>query len=597
MKRGEYWVTKPYCYCHGAALFAVNGLRHVPHVNGMGLVPLPGLSRDETAILAAILMALAFFLFLMFFIFCLLCPWWRKGVCCGSKHGAGGLKKSEHLTEVDYKLPRAWLDTFKGIPEDQFDAKIKELETGGWAGMSSDGLGYGAGSRGLGSGGGRAGGEGLASGSGIGYGGGYYKMSSAEGHTGSRIRGVGASSGVEDATGDFFFHGDAVSRSTKHDATGDSGFSSQESRVMTSVAENNSSYDRSGGYSHGGETTSTTLVRRKHDESSALVSGGTLRRVALDTGSMGKLKKVQVVKETNQRTTTTFDKAGNKNTTRSTTTSYNTSGGLGSRLLEMIQGITGFGVVSGGRQLSIKGRQTASSGTHLRQLSSGTLGRQTISGGTERFVSNLAEESQISSNMMEGRNLSIRGTKGRQFLATGGHGSSGSGTTRRIVIKTTGGGGGVNMLSNAGGLGSVMSSSGGSANTMSRSEVRSSMRSSSGGSMLNSGGSGLITSVVGGGTMSLGGGAMVSSSGGGGAVMSRSGGGGAMSMMSSSGGGGGVATVSTGRLAGGMTGGTGDYLFQREVQREFNITNPENFMKLYNAYRRYLTESSGLARV
>ena len=286
------------------------------------------------------------------------------------------------------------------------------------------------------------------------------------------------------STGDFFFRGDALSRYDRGDIGSDSGFGTGGSGVKTMTVHSSSSHGQSGGQGHGGDISGSSMVVSRQGGSSAL-DAGTLHRLTEDSGNIGGLKKVQVVKETNQRTTTKFDKSGNKEITRTTTTTYNNAGGLGSRLMDMLHGITGFGATSGAKRLSIKGRQSSSGGSRATQSSASTFGRQTVSGRSDTFMSNLAEEGQISSNTMQGRQLSIRGTKGRKSMASGGQEMSSSQSGQYMTI-----------------------------------------RSSSGGT-------------------------------------------GGMSMMSRSGGtGGGVTTISTGRLGGGMSGGsTGDYLYQREIQR------------------------------
>ncbi|XP_041355727.1 uncharacterized protein LOC121373272 [Gigantopelta aegis] len=438
-----HWVTSPYCFCRGAAWNAVQAVRIMPPVGGgFALVPIAGLSREETAILAAFLIALAFFLFFLFCILCCLCPWlgwWGGFFGGGAAAGAGGKHKHEHLNAVTgaasaasaagaagaagaaaaagrknegghlnevYKLPRAWVDTFRGIPEDQLDAKIRELESSGWAGLRHN--------------------------SGSGYGGGGYTASSGY-STGNRamMRGAGGPIGVS-GTGDvinrnmstFSSHHGALT--SGRDAMMACGYgddlASGYSRSGLSASSNNNMLSARGGpIVQGHHTTDVINYTRTNEFSSSrdatnnerrgyandfssssssrdvTDSGGrgvgnmavsTLRDVGEAAGCVEGLKTVQLVKETSQRTTTTFDGDGGKETKRTTTTKYST-GGVAEKLAEIKQMFFGGPkeVVGGSRVTSTTmtsnsgGREIAkvTSTGYPAVMTSGTGGMEMVS--------------------------------------------------------------------------------------------------------------------------------------------------------------------------------------------------------------------------
>ncbi|XP_050396855.1 uncharacterized protein LOC126815322 [Patella vulgata] len=150
-----YWNTEPYCYCRDLEWGTVDGIRSVPV--GTGVAVIPGLSNEDTAILAGALIGLATLLSLLLCILCCLCPPGFCWPCCGgaaassktaaaaggassaAAAGAGG-DSAGRLHEVDIKLPRAWVESFRGVPIEDFDAKLKSLEASGWYGLN-DGYG------------------------------------------------------------------------------------------------------------------------------------------------------------------------------------------------------------------------------------------------------------------------------------------------------------------------------------------------------------------------------------------------------------------------------------------------------------------------
>ncbi|XP_069102848.1 uncharacterized protein [Argopecten irradians] len=168
----------PNCVCEGG-FGEVTSIVKSPLFYGAGMGVLPGLSHQDTAILAGVLTGLATFLFLAIPILCCLCPF--PCLCCGGAGGksskamaaaaAGGAAKRkekhmhdgisgrstdvesimsfrsfdknwdkldkvdyDNLYEVDMKLPRVWLETLRGVPEDQIDGRLQELEATNWQG-------------------------------------------------------------------------------------------------------------------------------------------------------------------------------------------------------------------------------------------------------------------------------------------------------------------------------------------------------------------------------------------------------------------------------------------------------------------------------
>ncbi|XP_071140656.1 uncharacterized protein [Mytilus edulis] len=147
-----------------------------------------GMTDDETAVLAGVLAGLATFLFLALPLLCCLCP--LPFACCG---GGGGKKKAaaaaaaagaqkrknihefsrfvnsgrstdvesigsyrswdknwdkldrfdhDNLYEVDMKLPRVWLETLRGVPDDEVETRLRELtRDGGWEGGNDVNMG------------------------------------------------------------------------------------------------------------------------------------------------------------------------------------------------------------------------------------------------------------------------------------------------------------------------------------------------------------------------------------------------------------------------------------------------------------------------
>ncbi|XP_033725680.1 uncharacterized protein LOC117315548 [Pecten maximus] len=167
----------PNCVCEGG-FGEVTSIVKSPLFYGAGMGVLPGLSHQDTAILAGVLTGLATFLFLAIPILCCLCPF--PCLCCGGAGGksskamaaaAGGATKRkekhmhdgisgrstdvesimsfrsfdknwdkldkvdyDNLYEVDMKLPRVWLETLRGVPDDQIDGRLQELEATNWQG-------------------------------------------------------------------------------------------------------------------------------------------------------------------------------------------------------------------------------------------------------------------------------------------------------------------------------------------------------------------------------------------------------------------------------------------------------------------------------
>ncbi|KAH9509682.1 hypothetical protein Btru_044239 [Bulinus truncatus] len=116
------WVLSPYCFCQNNDWLSVDKLHYIddPDRNvGVGADATSGLSKNDTALLAALIMALALFLFLLYLLTCCLCP---NGLCCGnkgmccSKESKSGTRKQKfgqktskvNLTAVDMKIPRPW---------------------------------------------------------------------------------------------------------------------------------------------------------------------------------------------------------------------------------------------------------------------------------------------------------------------------------------------------------------------------------------------------------------------------------------------------------------------------------------------------------
>ncbi|XP_061185299.1 uncharacterized protein LOC133193378 [Saccostrea echinata] len=167
-------MADPSCVCSGG-FATVDKIDTVPVVQATAPA-IGGLSHDDTAILAGILTGLATFLFLALPILCCLCPL-PCCPCCGggaagskSKRTAGAIGAAkvkemetishrstdvdsvhsfrtfnkewdkldkydyDNLYEVDMKLPRAWLESLRGVPNDQIDSKLRELESG-WEGQ------------------------------------------------------------------------------------------------------------------------------------------------------------------------------------------------------------------------------------------------------------------------------------------------------------------------------------------------------------------------------------------------------------------------------------------------------------------------------
>uniref|UniRef100_K1Q899 Uncharacterized protein n=1 Tax=Magallana gigas TaxID=29159 RepID=K1Q899_MAGGI len=167
-------MADPSCVCSGG-FATVDKIDTVPIVQATAPA-IGGLSHEDTAILAGILTGLATFLFLALPILCCLCPL-PCCPCCGggaagSKHkktagaiGAAKMREMEtvshrstdvdsvhsfrtfnkewdkldkydydNLYEVDMKLPRAWVESLRGVPNDQIDRKLRELETD-WEGQ------------------------------------------------------------------------------------------------------------------------------------------------------------------------------------------------------------------------------------------------------------------------------------------------------------------------------------------------------------------------------------------------------------------------------------------------------------------------------
>ncbi|XP_060608397.1 uncharacterized protein LOC132760433 isoform X1 [Ruditapes philippinarum] len=152
LKDPSSWVAQPGCECRSAGVGIVNEV--VPlYTAGTG-GSLPGLTSEETAILAGVLTGLATFLFLLLPILCCLCPLpWaccgcgkKKAAAAGAGHRHGNIARSDasfwstgswgkgdkmdydHLYGVDMKLPRPWVDN----SSNHFDSKLHH--DGGWEG-------------------------------------------------------------------------------------------------------------------------------------------------------------------------------------------------------------------------------------------------------------------------------------------------------------------------------------------------------------------------------------------------------------------------------------------------------------------------------
>lgn len=158
LKDPSSWIATPGCECKSAGIGFVHEVHKTPMVYAAGAGgALPGLTPEETAILAGVLTGLATFLFLLLPILCCLCP--LPWACCGagkkkaaaaasSGHrqdnfarsdgsywgsgtwGKGDKMDYEHLYGVDMKLPRPWVDNGS-----HFDSKVHEMQDGGWEGV------------------------------------------------------------------------------------------------------------------------------------------------------------------------------------------------------------------------------------------------------------------------------------------------------------------------------------------------------------------------------------------------------------------------------------------------------------------------------
>lgn len=160
-KGPEQWIQEPGCVCRSSGVAIVHDVTKTPmtYTAGAGGA-LPGLTPEETAILAGILTGLAIFLFLLLPILCCLCPFpclccgkgKKKGMLAAGGHrsanlarsdngsfwtgkswgGAGGEKVDyDNLYGVDMKLPRPWVDNGSA----HFDSKMNDLHDGGWEGV------------------------------------------------------------------------------------------------------------------------------------------------------------------------------------------------------------------------------------------------------------------------------------------------------------------------------------------------------------------------------------------------------------------------------------------------------------------------------
>ncbi|XP_052787424.1 uncharacterized protein LOC128222455 [Mya arenaria] len=148
------WVAQTGCECSAAGIGYVHDVQKGPAVYTAGTGgALPGLTPEETAILAGILTGLATFLFLLLPILCCLCP--LCAGCCGRKKaaavssgahhrkanmarsdnesfwstgsfGKGDKMDYEHLYGVDMKLPRPWVDN---------SMAGSQMHEGGWEGI------------------------------------------------------------------------------------------------------------------------------------------------------------------------------------------------------------------------------------------------------------------------------------------------------------------------------------------------------------------------------------------------------------------------------------------------------------------------------
>ncbi|XP_052237452.1 uncharacterized protein LOC127848837 [Dreissena polymorpha] len=181
-KNPAEWVLQPGCECSAAGVGFVHEVQKGPEVYAASAGAIPGLTPEETAILAGVLTGLATFLFLLIPILCCLCP---LSGCCGagkkkaaaaaasqrqsnmmrSEHefwngnslGKGEKMDYENLYGVDMKLPRPWVDN--SMNGSHFDK-----QDGEWEGIDVSRDEIDAGLRG---GNGRMGGEELAEQSGI----------------------------------------------------------------------------------------------------------------------------------------------------------------------------------------------------------------------------------------------------------------------------------------------------------------------------------------------------------------------------------------------------------------------------------------------
>ncbi|CAL1541918.1 unnamed protein product [Lymnaea stagnalis] len=144
----DAWVLSPYCFCPNKNWLSVEGLSYIDgpvitQLEGDGMAALPGLSRHETALLAALLMALAVFLFLLYLLVCCLCPF---GLCCGkngwccsktghsknAKVSSGKGSSAVNLTAVDMKIPRPWMDGYSGYSDSELEKTKRSTDLTRW---------------------------------------------------------------------------------------------------------------------------------------------------------------------------------------------------------------------------------------------------------------------------------------------------------------------------------------------------------------------------------------------------------------------------------------------------------------------------------
>lgn len=160
LKDPSSWVAQPGCECQSSGVGVVHEVSKTPVVYAAG-AGIPGLTSQETAILAAVLSGLATFILLLIPILCCLCPL-ACCTCCGfgkkksaaaanmQRNGyTSGLMKSdndsywsngiwgkggkaEHLYDVDMKLPRPWVDSTSGS---HLDSSAHDQKDGGWEGV------------------------------------------------------------------------------------------------------------------------------------------------------------------------------------------------------------------------------------------------------------------------------------------------------------------------------------------------------------------------------------------------------------------------------------------------------------------------------